>query len=124
MTLAAPDTTLAGLLDLLRRQHDVIARPAHGHLWLGTARELGRRLRPPELPPSELRLHPVPVHLSPAQLADAYCRAVAGPNGQAVVLGRHVLVADTPLRQELFERLVERLGTGDDGRDFSAISGD
>ena len=59
--------------------------------------------------------HTVPAGLSPAQLASAYCQLLAGPRGEASVVGDQILVRDDHDGHEKLDALIRAVTQGRDG---------
>ncbi len=74
-----------------------------------------REARPGDQPVMATLFHAVPPGQSPAQLASAYCQLLAGPRGEAAVVGDQILVRDDHDGHEKLDALIRAVTQGRDG---------
>ncbi len=118
VSMNVPEIEVGRLLETLRDLYDVVPLSEGANRVLIVSRERvaepGLRPRlpgepPPEVPPLETRLVPLPSSLSAVDVAATFCHHAASARGSASVAGHAVIVTDVSERLERLERLLAEL---------------
>ncbi|MBN2498234.1 MAG: hypothetical protein JXR96_26825 [Deltaproteobacteria bacterium] len=113
VALWLPDVSTEELLRLLGESCGAEPWATGGVLFLGRGRDLEARTRAQRsrlmLEPLRQRLFPVRAGRSPEQIAAVFCELVAGPRGEAVVIGDQILIQDVLERLDQMDKLAAEL---------------